>query len=346
VLRAGLTEVFVTGIEIRWISVKQRPMAIGAKPFGASLCVEPRMTIRKKNVITTSATKHAAAARDGSEPERPDWLIDQNWERYTSDEHAVWRRLFERQSKQLDGRACDAFVAGMNALPIDHEHIPDFRRLNDVLQRHTGWQVVAVPGLLPDAVFFEHLANRRFPAGQFIRSPAQLDYLEEPDVFHDVFGHVPMLVNPMIADYIQAYGIGGLRAQALGALPLLARVYWYTIEFGLIRQRDGVRIYGAGIASSFTESVFALDDPSPHRIRFVLERVMRTRYRIDDFQECYFVIDDLDSLLELARIDFAPLYAHVARQTEIAPNAVLEDDVLIARGTGHHRTTRKRHPTD
>ncbi len=289
-----------------------------------------------------ATTKHGAAARDCSKPERPDWLIEQNWDRYTNDEHAVWRRLFERQSKQLVGRACDAFVAGMNALPIDHEHIPDFRRLNDVLQHHTGWQVVAVPGLLPDAVFFEHLANRRFPAGQFIRPLAQLEYLEEPDVFHDVFGHVPMLMNPRIADYIQAYGIGGLRAQALGALPLLARVYWYTIEFGLIRQRDGVRIYGAGIASSFTESVFALDDPSPHRICFVLERVMRTQYRIDDFQESYFVIDDLDSLLELARIDFAPLYARVTGHPEIAPGAVLEDDRLITRGTGHYHAARQR----
>ncbi len=143
---------------------------------------------------------------------------------------------------------------------------------------------------MPDEVFFEHLANRRFPAGQFIRKPDQLDYIEEPDVFHDVFGHVPMLMNPVIADYIQAYGVGGLRAQKLGVLPHLARVYWYTVEFGLVQQADGVRIYGSGIASSYTESVFALEDPSPNRIGFDLERVMRTRYRIDDFQETYFVI--------------------------------------------------------
>ncbi len=157
--------------------------------------------------------------------------------------------------------------------------------------KRTGWQVVAVPGLVPDEVFFEHLAHRRFPAGQFIRNADELDYLEEPDVFHDVFGHVPMLMNPVIADYIQAYGVGGLRAQRLGMLPLLARVYWYTVEFGLVQQAEGLRIYGAGIVSSRTESVFALEDDSPNRIRFDLERVMRTRYRIDDFQETYFVID-------------------------------------------------------
>jgi phenylalanine-4-hydroxylase len=127
-------------------------------------------------------------------------------------------------------------------------------------------------------VFFEHLANRRFPAGQFIRKRNHLDYLEEPDVFHDVFGHVPMLLNPVIADFIQGYGVGGLRAKQLGVLPNLARVYWYTVEFGLVTQADGLRIYGSGIVSSYTETVFALDDPSPNRIRFDLERVMRTRF--------------------------------------------------------------------
>ena len=206
---------------------------------------------------------------------RSDWTIAQRWEHYGATEHAVWKTLFERQTRLLPGRACDAFVQGMHTLPMSAEQIPDFRRLSDVLMKHTGWQVVAVPGLVPDEVFFEHLANRRFPAGQFIRKPHELDYLEEPDVFDDVFGHVPMLMNPAIADYIQAYGVGGLRAKALGKLANLARVYWYTVEFGLVQQQDGVRIYGAGIASSFTESVFALDSASPNRIGFDLPRVMR-----------------------------------------------------------------------
>jgi phenylalanine-4-hydroxylase len=233
----------------------------------------------------------------------------------------------------LVGRACDEFVRGMQELPIGADEIPDFRRLSDILMKRTGWQVVAVPGLVPDEVFFEHLANRRFPAGHFIRKPHELDYLEEPDVFHDVFGHVPMLMQPAIGDYIQAYGVGGLRAKELGVLDKLARVYWYTIEFGLVQQKDGLRIYGAGIASSATESVFALDDPSPNRIRFDLERVMRTRYRIDDFQETYFVIEELDELLSLAHIDFAPYYERVKNGTQHEPGVVLDTDLVISRGT-------------
>lgn len=289
--------------------------------------------------MNAQTTKHGAAAGNAA-PERPDWTIDQGWESYTADEHAVWRTLFERQTKLLPGRACDEFVQGMQALPIGADHIPDFRRLSDVLTKQTGWQIVAVPGLVPDEVFFDHLANRRFPAGQFIRQRNQLDYLEEPDVFHDVFGHVPMLMNPVIADYIQAYGIGGLRAQKLGVLPNLARVYWYTVEFGLVIQPEGLRIYGSGIVSSYTETVFALDDASPNRIRFDLERVMRTNYRIDDFQETYFVLHNLEELLELGRIDFAPLYERARRQPGLEPGEILPGDEVITRGTGRYHAER------
>ena len=276
--------------------------------------------------------KHGAAA--GIRPERADWTIDQGWENYSPQEHAVWKTLFERQTRLLPGRACDAFIEGMRHLPIDASQIPDFRRLSEVLLRHTGWQIVAVPGLVPDEVFFDHLANRRFPAGSFIRKPDELDYLEEPDVFHDVFGHVPMLMNPVIADFVQAYGVGGLRAQQLGVLPQLARVYWYTVEFGLVQQKDGLRIYGSGIASSYTESVFALEDTSPNRIGFDLERVMRTNYRIDDFQEVYFVLNSLDDLLELAKIDFAPVYQRVSATPELRPGDVEASDRILHRGTG------------
>ncbi len=285
--------------------------------------------------------KHGLAAGDVVKPERPDWTIDQGWENYTPEEHAVWKTLFERQTRLLPGRACDEFVHGMRNLPIGPERIPDFRRLSEVLTSKTGWQVVAVPGLVPDDVFFEHLANRRFPAGQFIRKPDQLDYLEEPDVFHDVFGHVPMLMNPAIGDYIQAYGEGGLRAQKLGVLDKLARVYWYTVEFGLVQQKEGLRIYGAGIASSRTESVFALDDTSPNRIGFELERVMRTRYRIDDFQESFFVIDGLDQLLELARIDFGPVYRRIEGLSEFEPGDVLTTDRVLTRGTGRYHQAKR-----
>ena len=280
-------------------------------------------------------------ADTAARPERSDWTIDQGWKNYTAQDHAVWKTLFERQTQLLLGRACDQFVDGMQHLPITAAQIPDFEALSDALMQRTGWQVVAVPGLVPDAVFFEHLANRRFPAGNFIRDPKNLDYLEEPDVFHDVFGHVPMLMNPVIADYIQAYGAGGLRAQSLGVLDKLARVYWYTVEFGLVRQPQGLRIYGAGIASSRTESVFALDDASPHRIGFALERVMRTRYRIDDFQETYFVIGAFDELLELASIDFGPVYQDVIGAPEFEPSEIRVDDHVLSRGTGaYHRGKR------
>jgi phenylalanine-4-hydroxylase len=267
---------------------------------------------------------------------RPDWTIDQGWSNYTAAEHATWKTLFERQTKLLPGRACDEFVQGMRDLPMGANEIPDFERLSEVLLPRTGWQVVAVPGLVPDDVFFEHLANRRFPAGQFIRKPHELDYLEEPDVFHDVFGHVPMLMNPAMADFIQAYGVGGLRAQKLGKLANLARVYWYTVEFGLVKQADGLRIYGAGIASSFSESIFALDDASPNRVAFDLPRVMQTDYRIDDFQETYFVINHLDDLLALAKIDFAPLYEQMDGKADIAPNQLVNSDVLFNKGTGSY----------
>jgi phenylalanine-4-hydroxylase len=271
---------------------------------------------------------------------RPDWTIDQEWGRYTAQDHAVWRTLFERQSRLLPGRACDAFVEGMARLPLGADAIPDLRALSEVLMAQTGWQVVAVPGLVPDEVFFEHLAHRRFPAGNFIRQPHQLDYLEEPDVFHDVFGHVPMLMHPVMADFLQAYGVGGLRARQLGVLPLLARVYWYTAEFGLVHQPDGLRLYGAGIASSAAETVFALEDASPNRVGFDLERVMRTLYRIDDLQESYFVLDSLQDLLALAGVDFAPAYARVAGLAPLQPGDVSAGDRLLHRGSGKHHRSR------
>ena len=285
--------------------------------------------------------KHGLAAGEACRPERPDWTIAQGWEAYGPAEHATWKTLFERQSKLLPGRACDEFVQGMRDLPIAADQIPDFRRLNEVLMRRTGWQVVAVPGLVPDDVFFEHLAMRRFPAGNFIRQADQLDYIEEPDVFHDVFGHVPMLMNPSIADFIQAYGQGGLRAQQLGHLAQLARVYWYTIEFGLLQQGADLRIYGAGIVSSFTETRFSLEDDSPNRLRFDLGRVMRTRYRIDDFQETYFVIRDLEELLEFTEIDFAPLYERAQAERELEPGEILPTDQVFHRGSGRYHAARR-----
>lgn len=262
-----------------------------------------------------------------------DWTIDQNWAAYTPAEHQVWMTLYERQAKLLPGRACDAFLKGLDALDLHRGGIPDFARINEELTKLTGWSVVAVPGLVPDDVFFDHLANRRFPAGQFIRKPEELDYLQEPDVFHDVFGHVPMLTDPVFADYMQAYGEGGLRALGRGQLHNLARLYWYTVEFGLMETPEGLRIYGAGIVSSRAESIFALDDPSPNRIGFDLERLMRTPYRIDDFQQVYFVIPSLEALRETTLADFAPIYARLEGAKDIPIEAIVPSDKVFTVGT-------------
>lgn len=271
----------------------------------------------------------------------PDWTISQDWGAYSPEEHATWDRLFARQTALLPGRAVPEFLQGLDVLRLTRPGIPDFDELSDSLMRRTGWQVVAVPGLVPDRVFFEHLANRRFVAGRFIRKPQQIDYLEEPDVFHDVFGHVPLLAHPTFADYMQAYGRGGLKADALGAIDYLARLYWYTVEFGLIAQEDGLKLYGAGIVSSHAESIFALDDPSPHRIGFDLKRVMQTQYRIDDYQQSYFVIDSFEDLLvQTENADLTPLYTNLKDMADLKPDAVLPTDRVFSRGTQNYAQMR------
>lgn len=266
-----------------------------------------------------------------------DWTIPQQWDQFSADDHAVWDTLFARQSALLPGRAADAFLRGLHSLKLSQPGIPDYRELNARLMAATGWQVVAVPGLVPDAVFFDHLAHRRFPAGNFIRRAEELDYLQVPDVFHDIFGHVPMLTDPVFADYMQAYGRGGLRSLRHGALHKLARLYWYTVEFGLIEEQGQLRIYGAGILSSYGESLFALDDPSPNRLGFHLMRLMRTRYRIDDYQQSYFVIPSLDALLRVTlETDFAPLYAQLETLPDYAPDSIAPDDTVVHAGTQHY----------
>ena len=270
-------------------------------------------------------------AVDTREAPRRDFVIDQAWDSYTEEDHATWRTLFRRQATVLLNRACDEFLDGLRGLGVAADGIPDFRDLNAILGPATGWRIVAVPGLVPDEIFFEHLANRRFPATNWIRAPEQMDYLEEPDVFHDIYGHVPMLMNPVFADYMQAYGKGGLKAQRLGALPYLARLYWYTVEFGLIRGAHGLRVYGSGIVSSRGESIYCLESETPNRVAFDLMRVMRTRYRIDDFQETYFVIDSFAELFDATRPDFTPLYERLRQRSDLAPGDVLPDDRRVAR---------------
>ncbi|MHA6719010.1 phenylalanine 4-monooxygenase [Sphingomonas sp. RS6] len=271
----------------------------------------------------------------------PDWTIPQDWDAYTPEQHATWDTLFTRQAKLLPGRASSAYLKGLEALRLSEAGIPNFEELSDRLSKLTGWRVVAVPGLVPDDVFFDHMANRRFVAGNFIRRPDQLDYIQEPDVFHDVFGHVPMLADPVFADYLEAYGRGGMRALDLGALKQLGRLYWYTVEFGLIEEAEGLRIYGSGIVSSSAESIFALESDSPNRIGFDMKRVMRTDYRIDDFQQNYFVIPSFEELLrQTVETDFAPLYAEILPQPDIPIATILPDDRVITRGTQAHARSR------
>ena len=279
-----------------------------------------------------------------------DYTIEQNWSEYSEEEHAIWRLLFERQQRLLAGRACREYLDGLQGLGVAptgqarglkaHGGIPDFRQLSDILDRATGWRIVAVPGLVPDDIFFAFLARRRFPSTCFIRRRDQLDYLQEPDVFHDIYGHVPTLMNPVFADYMQAYGEGGLKALRLGHLEQLARLYWYTVEFGLIATDEGLRIYGSGILSSAGESMYSLDDPRPNRLHFDLRRVMRTRYHIDRYQETYFVIDDFAELFAATRPDFAPIYREIAVLPEIAPDRVLPGEAADA----HRRLGKKKGP--
>jgi phenylalanine-4-hydroxylase len=263
-------------------------------------------------------------------------IIEQPWSSYSTTDHEVWAQLFARQQEILVGRASEAFLSAQRAMHMSADRIPKFDDLNRVLRAATGWELVGVQGLLPELDFFDHLANRRFPVTWWIRTPEQMDYLSEPDLFHDLFGHVPLLMNPVFADYMQAYGRGGVKAHGIGAdaLANLTRLYWYTAEFGLIRDPDGLRIYGSGILSSKGESIHCLESNAPNRIGFDLERIMRTRYRIDTYQKTYFVIDSFEQLFEATHPDFAPIYSRLAQQDSIPAGDVREGDRVFNRGTG------------
>lgn len=262
------------------------------------------------------------------------YIVDQNWKDYTPEEHETWKLLYERQFNIMPGRACDEFFAGIKALDIDKTQIPDFKDLSKKLKVLTGWEVVAVEGLIPNLPFFKLLSERKFPAGNFIRRRDQMDYIEEPDVFHDVFGHVPLLANPVFADYLEDYGRGGLRAGDFGTIDNLARLYWFTVEFGLMKTAKGLRIYGAGILSSPGETVFALEDPSPNRIAFDLKRVMQTLYRVDDYQQTYFVIESIEKLFKETYTDFMPLYKELSSdKTAYGLDEIAPGDTVITKGT-------------
>jgi phenylalanine-4-hydroxylase len=263
-------------------------------------------------------------------------VVAQPYDTYSEQDHAVWAALFVRQQNILERRACREFIENQQRFHMSPDRIPRFDALNAVLVKATGWQLVGVEGLLPELTFFEHLANRRFPVTWWIRRMDQLDYIAEPDLFHDLFGHVPLLLNPVFADYMEAYGKGGVKAHAIGpeALVNLTRLYWYTVEFGLIDTPDGLRIYGSGIVSSKSESIHCLESAAPNRLGFDLERVMRTRYRIDSYQKTYFVIDSFEQLFDATRPDFTPIYERVATEPAVAAGDVLASDRVFNRGTG------------
>jgi phenylalanine-4-hydroxylase len=266
----------------------------------------------------------------------PDYTLAQDWDAYTADEHARWRTLYARQSAMLPRYAAPEFIDAVAALDMGGG-IPRFDKANEHLARTTGFQIVAVPGLIPDDVFFDHLAARRFPVTVWLRKPEEMDYIVEPDVFHDFFGHVPLLALPTFAEFMAAYGRLGQVAKHGGALENLARLYWYMVEFGLIRTKEGLRAYGAGILSSKTELAYCIDDERPHRLRFDLERVMRTDYRIDDLQRTYFVIERYDELFAALDRDVVPMLARVRGAKPIPPTQVLPQDKVLHRGSGFSR---------
>ena len=262
---------------------------------------------------------------------RADYTCEQRWSDYTAQEHDLYRRLYERQAAQLPGLACAEFIEAVEHLGHPAQ-VPRFDELSEKLYRATKWEAVAVPGLIPEEAFFALLAKRKFPVTRWLRTPEEFDYIVEPDVFHDLFGHVPLLFNPVFADYMQAYGAGGLKASRLDACELLARLYWYTVEFGLIATPQGVRAYGAGILSSAGELQYSVHSPEPSRVRFDLQRIMRTRYKIDSYQATYFVIESFDQLFAATAPDFTAIYRAIRAQPEIEAGAVLAGEQLVAIG--------------
>jgi len=256
------------------------------------------------------------------------YVVRQDWAAYTQEQHALWRKLYQRQAKLVPDRACELFIESLGKLNAADE-IPRLDRTTEALHKATGWELVAVPGLIPDLTFFEHLAERRFPVTVWLRDPEEFDYIVEPDIFHDFFGHVPLLFNPVFADHLQQFGKGGLKALRLDALKYLARLYWYTVEFGLIESPRGLRAYGAGILSSGGEIEYCLTSPKPRRIGLDAERIMRTLYKIDSYQETYFVIRDYEQLFDATAPDFTPIYERLKTQEDLPADTLLPGELNI-----------------
>jgi len=222
-----------------------------------------------------------------------DYVVPQDWESFTADDHAVWDLLFARQVELLGSRVVSAFLDGIDLLRLSHPGVPDVEGLNAILEPRTGWRTVAVPGLVPDDIFFAMLASRVFPVGNFIRTRDHLDYLEAPDCFHDMFGHIPMLAHHDFAEMVEHVGRLGVAAIAAGEGHRVARIYWHSVEFGLAMEHGELKILGAGLASSFGESHFSLESEEVERLPFSVERAVGTPYRHDAFQPRYLVSESL-----------------------------------------------------
>ncbi len=278
------------------------------------------------DVFTAPLQKPDHIGEDWIEPKQTD---------YSAEDHRIWDDLFSRQMQILPGHAATAFMEGLDKLDLSRGGVPEFGKLSEELGALTGWSVVPVPMLIPDHVFFWHLANRRFPAGNFIRTRETFDYIQEPDVFHDVFGHVPMLTDPVFADYMQEYGRAGWKAMRYNRLKALGSLYWYTVEFGLIQEGpDDIRAYGAGILSGPTEAVYATEAKSPNRIMLNVDRVMRTDYVISDLQPTYFVIESFEDLYrQTVERDFDKLYRSLGAGFTYANTAVIDVDYEVNRGS-------------
>ncbi|HEY5806552.1 MAG TPA: phenylalanine 4-monooxygenase [Povalibacter sp.] len=305
-----------------------------------------RMLLRDGAMVSTMPVQPAAPThnpvqlRGDYSRAAADYTVEQQWDSYTAEDHAIWKTLYSRQISMIEQYAAPEFIAGTRTLNAAPDRIPHIDETNRILEPISGWRIVAVPGLIPEEQFFAHLAHQRFPLTVWIRKPEELDYLVEPDIFHDFFGHVPMLTNPLFARFMQAYGEAGPKAVAAGALKMLSRLYWYMVEFGLIRTPQGLRAYGSGILSSKGETAYSITSPQPNRVAFDLERVLRTDYLIDDYQQIYFVIDSFEQLFEAGyNTDFTPLYRQFANTEGIAPDVVLPTDRLV--GIQQSRITTK-----
>ena len=275
------------------------------------------------------SAKSTSGLRGDYEGTDADFTVAQDMDAYTPEMHDRWRRLYARQVAIAREHAAKQFLDGLLRLDCA-DGIPDFDAANATLGAATDWRIVAVPGFIPDDVFFDHLANRRFPVTRWLREERELDYLVEPDVFHDFFGHVPMLLDPRFADFMEAYGKGGKRALDMNALDMLARIYWYTVEFGLIDEGDDLKAFGSGIVSSAGETVYSVTDPDVLRLRFDPVRIMRTAYTIDSFQKCYFVLDSIEQLVRgLTELDFGPIYETWRDTPPIPAGATIGGDITL-----------------